>query len=271
MELEYNMRKLYFGILLIGLIVSSCTKDEQQKITPMEKLASVQLVFDNVVGSSDLVLDSQSYINDFEEEFTVKKFNYFISNIEFKKTDGTFQKIPQDSSYFLIKEIDDFSHIANINLLAEGTYTGIRFILGVDSLRSTMPKEMQSGVLDQGGYAADMYWVWNQGYIFLKLEAYEYQPKGGSSNVPYVYHIGGFGGYNTPTINNIRTIQLDFPEVLQASSSQKRKIKIKTDLLKVITGPNPIKFADNPTVMLTPFSAKVADNYVNMFNITGIE
>ncbi len=264
------MKKIIVYIFLL-IAFTACKEETIDIDKPIGKLASVQLVFDNVVGADDLVLDSQSYINDFEEEFTVKKFNYFISNIEFKLVNGTYVKIPQDSSYFLIKEIDAFSHTANINLLPEGEYVGIRYILGVDSLRSTMPKEMQTGVLDQGGYAADMYWVWNQGYIFLKLEAYEYQPKGGSSNVPYVYHIGGFGGYNTPTINNIRTIQLDFPEVLQASSSQKRKIKIKTDLLKVITGPNPIKFADNPTVMLTPFSAKVADNYVNMFNITGIE
>ncbi len=265
------MKKIYSILFFIAIIVSACTKDKDQIITPIGKLASVQLIFDNVVGSSDLVLDSQSYVNDFEEEFTVKKFNYFISNIEFKKADGTYVGIPQDSSYFLIKEIDAFSHTANINLLNEGEYTGIRFILGVDSLRSTMPKEMQTGVLDQGGYAADMYWVWNQGYIFLKLEAYKYQPKGGSSNIPYVYHIGGFGGYNTPTINNIRTIELDFPGTLQANSSQKSKIKIKADLLKVVTGPNPIKFEENPTVMLTPFSAKVADNYVNMFSITSIE
>ncbi len=265
------MKKIYSILFFIAIIVSACTKEKDQIITPIGKLASVQLIFDNVVGSSDLVLDSQSYVNDFEEEFTVKKFNYFISNIAFKKADGTYVGIPQDSSYFLIKEIDAFSHTANINLLNEGEYTGIRFILGVDSLRSTMPKEMQTGVLDQGGYASDMYWVWNQGYIFLKLEAYKYQPKGGSSNIPYVYHIGGFGGYNTPTINNIRIIELDFPGTIQANSSQKRKIKIKTDLLKVITGPNPIKFEENPTVMLTPFSAKVADNYVNMFSITSIE
>jgi hypothetical protein len=257
--------------LFILFSLSACREETIDIDNPVGKLASVQLIFDNVVGTSDLVLDSQSYINDFEEEFTVKKFNYFISNIEFKLANGTYVKIPQDSSYFLIKEIDAFSHTANINLLPEGEYTGMRYILGVDSLRSRMPKEMQTGVLDQGGYAADMYWVWNQGYIFLKLEAYKYEPKGGSANIPYVYHIGGFGGYNTPTINNIRSIELSFPTSLHVHQTIKHKIKIKADLLKVITGPNPIKFEDNPTVMLTPFSAKVADNYVNMFSITAIE
>lgn len=264
------MKKTIIYLFLI-ISINACKEETIDIDKPLGKLGSVQLIFDNVVGSSDLVLDSQSYINDFEEEFTVKKFNYFISNIEFKLADGTYVKIPQDSSYFLIKEIDAFSHTANINLIPEGEYVGIRYILGVDSLRSTMPKEMQTGVLDQGGYAADMYWVWNQGYIFLKLEAYKYEPKGGSSNIPYVYHIGGFGGYNTPTINNIRTIELSFPNPLHVHQPTKHKINIKADLLKVVTGPNPIKFGENPTVMLTPFSAKVADNYVNMFSISSIE
>lgn len=268
---QHNMKKNILLFLFSSILLFACKKDEPLVNTPVGKLGSVQLIFDNVVGTQELVLDSQSYSNDFEEEFTVAKFNYFISNVEFKLKDGSYISILQDSSYFLIKEKDAFSHIANINLLNEGEYTGIRFMVGVDSLRSTMPKEFQTGNLDQGGYASDMYWVWNQGYIFMKLECHEFQPKGGGTTIPFVYHIGGFGGYNTPTINNIRTITLDFPNTINVMQSEKSKVYIKTDLLKVLSGPNPIKFADNPTVMLTPFSVKVADNYTNMFSITNVE
>lgn len=256
--------------LFILITISAC-REETIDIDKPLGVGKVQLVFDNVVGSEDLVLDSQSYANDFEEVFTIAKFNYFVSNIELKLKDGSYVKMPQDSSYFLIKEIDAFSHTANLNWVNEGEYTGIRFIIGVDSTRSTMPKEFQTGNLDQGGYAADMYWVWNQGYIFLKLECHEYQPKGGTATIPFVYHIGGFGGYNTPTINNIRTISLDFPKSINVSQGTRSKVYIKADALKVLTGPNPIKFADNPTVMLTPFSVKVADNYMQMFSITNVE
>jgi hypothetical protein len=264
------MKKIILYLVIV-ISLSACKKESDDITNPIGKLGTVQLIFDNVVGSEELVLDSQSYVNDFDEEFTVAKFNYFISNIELKLTDGTYVQMPQDSSYFLIKEKDLFSHTANLNWVNEGEYTGIRFMIGVDSLRSTMPKEMQTGNLDQGGYASDMYWVWNQGYIFMKLECHEYQPKGGSAPIPFVYHIGGFGGYNTPTINNIRTMSLDFPNNITVSQSKKSKVFIKTDVMKVLSGPNPIQFSKYPTVMLTPFSVKVADNYMQMFSITNVE
>ena len=259
---------LYFFAIVA---ISDCKKEDNDITTPIGKLGTVQLIFDNVAGNQELVLDSQSYVNEFDEEYTVAKFNYFISNIELKLKDGTYINMPQDSSYFLIKEKDAFSHTANLNWVNEAEYIGIRFIVGVDSLRSTMPKEMQTGNLDQGGYASDMYWVWNQGYIFMKLECHEYQPKGGNNPIPFVYHIGGFGGYNTPTINNIKTISLDFPNSINVSQSKKSKVFIKTDMCKVLTGPNPIKFSDYPTVMLTPFSLKVSENYTNMFSVTKVE
>ncbi len=257
--------------LFILIAISACREDTIDIDKPIGKLGAVQLIFDNVVGTEELVLDSQSYINDFDEEFTIAKFNYFVSNIELKLTDGTYVKMPQDSSYFLIKEKDLFSHTANLNWVNEGEYAGIRFMIGVDSLRSTMPKETQNGNLDQGGYASDMYWVWNQGYIFMKLECHEYLPKGGGAPIPFVYHIGGFGGYNTPTINNIRTISIDFPNSITVSQSKKSKVFLKTDVMKVLSGPNPIQFSKYPTVMLTPFSVKVADNYIQMFSITNVE
>lgn len=256
---------------LFVLFLSSCTKEEAEITNPIGKLGTLQLYFDNVVGDQELLLDSTIYINSFDQQFTVAKFNYFISNIELKQKDGSYFSIMEDSSYFLIKEKDAFSHIANLNWVNEGEYTGIRFVIGVDSLRNTMPKEKQSGVLDQGGYASDMYWTWNQGYIFLKLECHQPKPKGGAQPIPYVYHIGGFGGMNTPTINNLKTVTLDFPTSVNVSQSKKAKVYIKADLMKVITGDHNINFEEYPTVMLTPFSAKLADNYSKMFSIKNVE
>jgi hypothetical protein len=261
-------------IFFIALIsITSCKKEKDEVINPIGKLGTVQLVFDNVVGNDDLLLDSAIYSNSFDEEFTVRKFNYFISNIELKQKDGSYIKMFEDSSYFLIKEKDKFSHTANLNWVNEAEYTGIRFIVGVDSLRSRMPKSMQNGVLDQGGYAADMYWTWNQGYIFLKLECNKPVIKGDSSQIPYVYHIGGYGGFSdsSKTINNIRTISLDFPSNINVLQSRKSKVNIQVDLMKVLTGPNPIQFSRYPTVMLTPFSLKVSENYMNMFSVTSVE
>jgi len=262
---------LIISTFLISLTLFNACKEEA--VTPVAQLASVQLKFDNVVGEQDLLLDSTIYTNIFFQEFTVAKFNYFISNIELKKEDGTYIPMLQDSSYFLIKEIDPASLTANLNWVNPGRYTGMRFVIGVDSLRNTMPVTSRTGVLDVSGYASDMYWTWNSGYIFVKLECHKPVAKGDPTPVvPYVYHIGGYGGMDgTPTINNLKTVSLDFPEPLVVSTARKSKVHIKADALKVISGYNDIDFEKYPTVMLTTFSTKIAQNYSAMFSIDSIE
>ena len=116
-----------------------------------------------------------------------------------------------------------------------------------------------------------MYWVWNSGYIFLKLE-------GTSTVLPaadnaFFYHIGGFGGYNSPTINNIKSITLTSTGA--AAEVRKNKpeaphIHILADALKVLNGPTPISIAANPMVMFNPFSVNIANNYQSMFKIDHI-
>ena len=263
---------IIISTLLVSLtLLNSCK--EEEAVNPIAQLASVQLKFDNVVGEQDLLLDSTIYTNIFFQEFTVAKFNYFISNIELKQEDGTYIPMLQDSSYFLIKEIDPASLTANLNWVNPGKYTGIRFVIGVDSLRNTMPITSRTGVLDISGYASDMYWTWNSGYIFVKLECHKPVAKGDPTPViPYVYHIGGYGGMDgTPTINNLKTVNLDFPETLVVTPSKKSKVNIKADALKVISGYNDIDFEIYPTVMLTTFSTKIAQNYSAMFSIDSIE
>lgn len=268
------MKKFYNILFLLSfsVIVFSCNKKEAA-INPIGKLGTVQLVFDNVVGEEDMLLDSTKYFNMFFQEFTVNKFNYFVSNIELQLKDSTYVPMLQDSSYFLMKEKDPSSLIANLNWVNEGEYIGIRFVIGVDSLRNTMPITNRTGNLDVSGYAADMYWTWNSGYIFVKLECHKPKAKGDPNpDIPYVYHIGGFGGMDgVTTINNLKTVSLQFPQTLVVSQARKTKVNLKVDALKVISGYTDIDFEKYPTVMLTPFSTKIADNYKEMFSIGSIE
>lgn len=268
------MKKIYTILISLTVVVVLTSCNKKDEITqPIGTLGSVQLSFDNVVGEEELLLDSTKYTNLFFQEFTVAKFNYYVSNIELKRKDGTYIPILQDSSYFLIKEVDPSSLIANLNWVDIGEYSGIRFIIGVDSMRNTMPITNRTGVLDVSGYAADMYWTWNSGYIFVKLECHKPKAKGEPTpDIPYVYHIGGYGGMSgTPTINNLKTISLDFPETLTVTSSKKAKVNFKVDALKVISGYNDIDFEKYPTVMLTSFSTKIAQNYTAMFTVESVE
>ena len=46
---------------------------------------------------------------------------------------------------------------------------------------------------------------------------------------------------------------------------------IQTDILKMFSGVNDISIAKNTTVMVTPFSATIADNFTGMFTLKGID
>ena len=266
-----RLGKKIFFICIVLFAFISCKEEEENNDT-IVPTSTVQLNFDNVVGNEDLILDSGTYTNYFEQRFHIAKFNYFISNVALFNERNEMISIYKDSSYFLIKEKDAFSHNAILRNIPNGNYTSIQFTIGVDSLKSTAPLNQRTSSLDPGGYAADMYWTWNQGYIFMKLECHPYKVRGDTTiGIPYVYHIGGFGGYNTPTINNIKTVQFAFPNTLKLDGSTTPTIHFKVDALKVLTGSTNIDFEKNPTVMLTNFSKNVADNYVDMFELTKIE
>jgi len=99
------MKKI--GILILAILsvtIYSCEKADE--IGPNDK-NSLSLNFDNMVGTEDLVMGSKTYTNTSGEKFTVTTLNYFISNIELKKADGSVLKYADQ--YFLVKESDKAS------------------------------------------------------------------------------------------------------------------------------------------------------------------
>ncbi|WP_068398832.1 MbnP family protein [Pedobacter cryoconitis] len=154
-------------LLLSGLFVIHLNSDAQSTPAP-EGLSKLTLEFNNVVGEKPLKLHDESYTNEAGEKFNITTFNYFISNIKLHEKGGKTYIIPQDSSYFLIKENDSASKKINV-YVPEGKYSAITFTIGVDSLRSTMDISRRTGALDiSGGMLDGMYWTWNSGYIFMK-------------------------------------------------------------------------------------------------------
>ena len=86
------------------------------------------------------------------------------------KSDGSVTTLQQDSSYFLVDESNSASMILSLPQVEIGKYLAIRLMIGVDSAKSMAPLEKRRGVLDMSGLGQDMYWTWNQGYIFFKME-----------------------------------------------------------------------------------------------------
>ncbi|MCU7371218.1 hypothetical protein PEC18_10175 [Paucibacter sp. O1-1] len=99
---------------VVSLFVLSCDDDDPGTTTPTEN-GKLRIAFSNKMGSKDLKLGTETYVNQAGEPFTVSKLNYFISNIKLIKTDGSNFVVPQDSSYFLIREANEASQLVTIN------------------------------------------------------------------------------------------------------------------------------------------------------------
>jgi hypothetical protein len=256
-------------------LLFSCSSPASTSPEPVSPAGGkIRLEFDNVVGDKNLVLNSVTYKNASNEDFVVTKFNYFISNIKLTRADGSVFVVPQDSSYFLIKEDSKSSQFVTLNNVPFGDYTAAEFMVGVDSLRNTAPIEKRFGVLDPSGSMMDdgMYWAWNSGYIFVKLEGTS--SKGNPVNGKFYYHIGLFGGHNERTVNNTRVVRMNFGELKASVTSGKApEVHFLVDVLKVFDGPAAnITIAGYNSIMggQPEKSQQIADNYVNMFTLDHI-
>lgn len=259
---------------LLTLTVWACNTIDPDASAPM-KTGALRLVFDNVAGGQDLQLNTGTYRNASGESFTPTTFNYFVSNIKLTRADGREYVVPQDSRYFLVKEIVPASQTITLPNVPAGSYTSVSSVLGVDSLRSTMDIGRRTGVLDPAGdhtNASGMYWSWNSGYIFLKLE-------GTSPNAPtdatgkntFRHHVGFFGGRDTRTINNLKTVQIAFgSDVATVTPKQRPAVTIRADVLKLFDGPATVSIAKNPQVMISDYSQIVATDYARMMEYKGM-
>lgn len=250
-------------LFIVNSLLIAC-----QPIQISSDTGTLQIVFDNVVGDQDLQLRKGNYTNVIGEPFNVTLLNYFVSNIRLHRSDGSSYIVPQDSSYFLISESDTSSQTITLRGVPTGGYSAISFLVGVDSLRSTMDIARRKGVLEPGGVQNNgMYWDWNSGYIFFKLEGSSplvaADPVGENR---FLFHVGLFGGYSAQTINNLRAITLPFAgNAVRLNANESAQITIQADVLKVFDGPTRVSLVANPAVMVSTYSAIIATNYAHMF------
>ncbi|WP_212001714.1 MbnP family protein [Chitinophaga sp. HK235] len=260
------------SIILFALVTvfASCSKDKTTPATDPTEKGTVVLEFDNRAGSDDLILNNQQYRNAAGESLTISQFNYFVSNFRFITASGQVYTVPQDSCYFIIREDDKTTAFHTLYNVPAGDYTQVKFMIGVDSTRNTMDISKRQGTLDPAEGATGMYWSWNSGYIFVKLEGSS--PASTDPQKLFRYHIGLYGGgfNNGPrTINNTREVTLTIPNNGKAIVRRDRRAQIHffADALKLLNGTTNVSIATNPDVMVSPFSEKIADNYTQMFNI----
>ena len=208
--------------------------------------------FSHFVGGQLLRLDTGTYKNEIGQSFTVTKFKYYIGKIRLKKTDGREVLL---NDYYLVNEEEETSKTFTVDNIPDGQYTGLSFLVGVDSADNC--SGAQAGALDP---ANAMFWAWNTGYIFLKLEGKA--PVSKSPGHIFEYHIGG---YKSPA-NCIRRVLLNFGKTLSVANDT-HELTIKADAAELLKMPTVIDFSKLSSVTDFHNATIVADNYTDMFSV----
>lgn len=251
-------------LFFLALGFFACRKDPldpqkvnevQEPLKPVEK-PSATFVFRATANGETLVPETKWYTNSSLDSFTVTKFNYYISNIKLIGANGTVYAEPE--SYHLIQHVEGNERFT-ISDLAPGTYTAMEFMIGVDSIRNV--SGAQTGALD---VANQMFWDWDTGYIFYKLEG-EFNTVSKPFRDMYAIHIGGFSG----PLSCLRSGRLVFPQALVADGG-KSTVRISAAAEEVFDSPEKIGFDDYyPVSDRTFFSLSL--NYTNMFSVESVE
>lgn len=124
-----------------------------------------------------LVFGSQNYINLAGDTFNIEELKHYFSNFTLIKPTG--ERVNLMNYHLLNAQIPGTFNFTIQNVPA-GNYTGITFLLGVDSLRNH--SGVQEGALDP---AWQMFWTWNTGYVFFRINGRTI------SNKTYAFDIGG--------------------------------------------------------------------------------
>ncbi len=245
-------KRLLIYISILGILFSygfiSNSHTNKQKLI---------INFEHYVGEDILKLDSVKYLNELGQQYTISKLRYYISNISLKPSNGKTISCP---GYFLVDEEIKESKSIVLNDIPGGNYEELSFVLGVDSTHNC--SGIQSGALDP---VNGMFWTWNTGYIFLKLEGHAALSK--STGQIFEYHIGG---YRYPN-NCIRTIKLNLTDGHKMNmSANTSNITLKTNLAEIFKIPNTIDISKLSSVTDFHNATMIADNYSDMFSILKI-
>jgi hypothetical protein len=236
-------------------LFSGCKKDSDSPATTSQVNFTVQ----NVAGTQPLTLNSTVATTAANETFTVDVFEYYLSNIKFIKSDGTTYAAP--NTYYLVDQSKPSSLSFSVPNVPVGDYTGVSFLVGVDAQMTGLTDPATfTGDLNQ---ANNMYWTWNSGHIFLKMQGALTSP-GVSKTL--TCHIGGY----TAPYNAIVTAAPSFNgSKLTVQGGHTPTIALKANVVKMFDGPNPVTLSTfTGAHMPSAGSVQIAQNYAaGMFSV----
>ena len=241
------------------LLLVSCRKDPEPVDESQPAPHVLEMRFDPTANGSAVSFGTKAYTNPPGDSLSVTMFVYYVSGIRLVRDDGFVYA--EHESYHLVRH-ETGKNRFELGGVPEGTYHKIEFIIGVDSLRNV--SGAQTGDLDP---AHGMFWDWNTGYIFYKLEG-RYRDNTMSERQDYAIHVGGFSGAS----NCIRKCALSLPANLVVKAGSRSRIVLRAAVEEVFVTPNTLSFHDYYASLPSgdPLFQALADNYSNMFSVAEV-
>lgn len=248
------MKKIKLIILTLGFFtIISCGDDDKE-------YGNVELNFTNTIDNTPIELVNTSYINGSSETYTISELKYIISNIVLIDADGSEFVYPVAKSYFVVNEEIAESKKILLSDIPSGTYTSIRFGIGVD--QSNYPLDGLNDFIptaDENG----MLWSWSAGYKFIKFEG-TYTPEGGSA-ADFTIHVGS----HATVLDNYKEVTLDLSNSFTIKETTSPSIPIEADIAKIFDSNNTHSLEVKSDIQVDPVNApKIAENIQTMFTVS---
>ncbi len=230
---------------------TGCKDDPEPAPTPtpaVEKgitytsTGSLTISLNHLFGANALQLSPVKYVTSASDTIVVTELQYYIANVELTTKQGTKVQLGNAN---LVKFVPPAASSFTINDVPAGTYTGISYLIGVDSTRNSTGTNQ--GDLDPN---YGMYWSWNTGYVFVRLKGrfsasetgYSFDI-GGTSNIMSASH--SLTAYEKSGTSAIVTLNMDIAKVFNTPSVY--DLKVDATDIHSITSPSIAKFKPNIT------------------------
>jgi len=256
---------LFVSLLGLVLILGSCKETENTTPGATVNVWDTVTNFQGIVNPSNsgtltfkmnyafkgaaLEFGSKYYTNAAADTFTIKELRHYLSNIILHKPNGDIVNL---KNYNLLDASVVGSQTFTIQNVPAGNYTGVSFLLAVDSFANH--NGLQEGALDPSW---GMFWTWNTGYIFYRINGATTKGKN------YSFDLGGDG--NQPGINlDLKTYKV---------KSNKATFNMLMEVNEMFQNPENYSFeVDGYTIHseTEPSAKKFAKNMSDMVTISNI-
>ncbi len=216
----------------------------------------VRIHLQHEFGSAALRRDSVEYRNALGQSLRISRFRYYLSQPTLRAEQAESEICGQS---YLVDDEDTSSLVITLQPRHTKALRYLDLIIGVDSIHNT--SGLQEGALDP---INGMFWAWNTGYIFHKLEGKS--PASPEKGGLFEFHVGG----SSAPAQCIRHVRIDLGKTFQLHSQTTLDITLAVDVAKILSGVHTIDLAKLWSVTDARNAELVADNYSSMIHLIDV-